>query len=116
MLAELARSQRRGEAIVICAWRPHWMNIVHDIRYLADPLKHWGGEGRARVYTLAREGLPEDQPSVTAFLKSFQIPSSTQSEWINAYAREGRDPESIARDWVDDNPDLITPWINAARQ
>ena len=25
------------------AWAPHWMNIAFELRYLDDPLSHWGG-------------------------------------------------------------------------
>lgn len=112
MLSQLERSLRRGVPMVFCAWRPHWMNVAHDIRYLADPLEHWGGPDRTRVYTLARRGLREDHPELVEFLEAFRVSARTQSEWIHRYAQDNRDPDVVAREWVDDNPETVSAWLS----
>jgi glycine betaine/proline transport system substrate-binding protein len=111
MLAQLDRAQRRDEAIVICAWQPHWMNIAHELHYLEDPLEHWGGEGRTRVHTLARKGLAEDRPRLADFLERFRISAAVQSRWVHEYGREGREPRNIARDWVQANRETVEQWL-----
>lgn len=110
MLTQVRRSISRSEPIVFCAWRPHWMNIAFDLRYLDDPLGHWGGAGDTRVYTLARRGLQSDHPRLAAFLKNFRIDAATQSAWIHAYAQQERDLEDIAREWIDAQAEQIEQW------
>ncbi|NBD95749.1 MAG: hypothetical protein GVY11_04645 [Gammaproteobacteria bacterium] len=112
MLAELQRSIRRQQAIVFCAWRPHWMNVAYEIRYLDDPLNHWGGEGRTRVYTLVRQDLAEERLALMRFFERFRVTAETQSRWIYDYARSGRKAEAVAREWVDANPDRVAVWID----
>jgi glycine betaine/proline transport system substrate-binding protein len=112
MLAELERSIRRQQAIVFCAWRPHWMNVAYEIRYLADPLEHWGGAGRTRVHTLVRPGLAQARPELMRFFERFRVEAATQSRWIHEYARAGREPEAIARDWVDAHAERVAGWID----
>ena len=110
MLTQVRRSISRDEAIVFCAWRPHWMNIAFDLRYLDDPLGHWGGAGDTRVYTLVRRGLLSDHPRLAVFLKNFRIDSATQSAWIHAYAQQERSLENIAREWIDAQAEQIEQW------
>lgn len=114
MLSQVQRSIRRGEPIVFCAWGPHWMNIAFDIRYLDDPIGHWGGAGDTRVLTLARKDLAADRPDLAHFLQNFQIDASTQSDWIYAYARDDQSLEDIARQWIDGNEEMIQGWWQVA--
>ncbi|NBD96168.1 MAG: hypothetical protein GVY11_06815 [Gammaproteobacteria bacterium] len=110
MLSQVQRSIRRGEPMLFCAWQPHWMNIAFDIRYLDDPLGHWGGAGDTRVLTLARHDLAADRPELLGFLERFRIDASTQSDWIHAYARDGQSLDAIARQWIDGNGGTIRGW------
>lgn len=116
MLTQVRRSVHRGEPVVFCAWRPHWMNVAFDLTYLDDPLGHWGGEGDTRVYTLARRGLAEDRPALFAFLERFRVDARVQSNWIHAYAQEGRPREEIAREWIDSHAARIRDWWGGARK
>ena len=114
MLTQVRRSIRRGEAVVFCAWRPHWMNIAFDIRYLDDPIGHWGGAGGTRVLTLARHDLADDHPALVEFLQRFQVDAATQSDWIHAYAQENRTLETIAGEWIDSNAETVREWWQGA--
>lgn len=72
MTAALERAVRRGDWIVVTAWRPHWMFGVYDLRFLEDPKGALGG--RERVHAVARRGFYKDHPEVTAFIGRMSIP------------------------------------------
>lgn len=110
MLTQVRRSIRRGNPLVFCAWRPHWMNVAFDLHYLDDPLEHWGGPDGTRVYTLGRHDLADDYPALVAFLERFRVNAAVQSDWIHAYAVEERRPEEIARAWIDAHADQVDAW------
>jgi len=111
MLSQVSRAVRREQAVVFCAWSPHWMNVSLPIRYLDDPLNHWGAEGRTQVLTLYRSGLEAEHPGVVGFLEKFKVTAAEQSAWIEAYAQRDRSPEAIAEDWVEGNADLLERWF-----
>jgi glycine betaine/proline transport system substrate-binding protein len=111
MLSQVGRAIDREQAMVFCAWSPHWMNVSLSIRYLDDPLDHWGAEGRTQVLTLYRSGLEQEHPALVKFLGRFQIGAAEQSDWIEAYAQRSRLPEEIAADWVKANSDRIAGWF-----
>jgi len=110
MLTQVGRSIQREQLLVFCAWSPHWMNIAFDIRFLDDPLGHWGGAGDTRVLTLARRGLADDRPKLYRFLQRFRIDAATQSNWIHDYAQQDLALETIAQRWIEANGDLIRSW------
>lgn len=42
MLLQAKKLTDKKEWIVFSAWKPHWMNVVYDIKYLDDPEGLWG--------------------------------------------------------------------------
>lgn len=113
MLAEVKKAHEEGRWIVHSAWAPHWMNVEFDMKYLEDPLKIWGEN--ERVDTLCREGLPEDDPNVTKFLSQFKVESDIQSAWILEYDKKKRDPEEVAKEWVANNLNLVSSWLEGVK-
>ena len=111
MLAQVGRAIRRGEPIVFCAWKPHWMTVAHDLHFLDDPRNHWGEAGETRVLTLARRGFRSDHPGLARLLERFRVDSTVQSGWIHAYAREDRPAGEVARTWLADHPGIIREWL-----
>jgi len=114
MLTEAKKAREKGEWIVHSAWAPHWMNVEMDMKYLEDPEHIWGEEPE-RVDTLVRKGLPEDDPNVTKFLSNFKVASEIQSEWILEFDKKGRDPEAVAEEWVANNLDMVSEWLEGVK-
>lgn len=113
MLAEVRRATQEERWIVFSAWKPHWMNIEFDIKYLEDPLKIWGENDY--VATLVRGGLPGDDPNVTRFLSQFKINTDIQSRWILEFDKKKRDPEEVAKEWIADNLDMVSSWLEGVK-
>lgn len=111
MLSQVERRTKRDEHIVFHGWKPHWMDVQFEIRFLeADPEQRLAGM-ETTVYTIVREGWPEENPQVARFLKQFKVPLEAQSLWIDGFSRRDRDPEGVARDWIEENLDVVEQWV-----
>lgn len=85
------------------------MNAVYDIDYLDDPEGIWGDDGY--VGTLVNTEFAENNPNLARFFEQFKIEPETQSEWIDSYDREGMDAPVVAREWLANNLDLVSSWL-----
>ena len=116
MLAQVKKTMKDEGWIMFCGWRPHWMNVIHDMKYLKDPKDLWGPNGgESRVYTLATDRYPDVNPEITTFFKRFQVDSSVQSEWIYQYAYKERKAEAVAQEWIRANMDTVEQWLDGVK-
>lgn len=112
MLAQVNKTMRNEGWIMFCGWRPHWMNVIHDMKYLGDPEDLWGPNGgESRVYTLTAKEFPNVNPELAKFFERFQVDSSVQSKWIYEYAYKERDAPAVAKEWIAANMDVVEPWL-----
>jgi len=98
------------EWIAFPGWKPHWMNVLLDIRYLEDPEEVWGG-AEERIETLVRHEFEEEHPNLYTFLENFKITSEMQSEWIFAIDREDKTVSELAEDWIRKNINVVDLWL-----
>jgi glycine betaine/proline transport system substrate-binding protein len=116
MLAELRRSYGAKEPIVFLAWSPHWMNAEYDFRYLEDPKDAIGQlDEPADLHSITRNGLEEDDPVAYALINAMKLDEAQVNTLELAINRAG-DPERGVRNWLENNRDVVEPWIKAARQ
>ncbi|HWU11255.1 MAG TPA: ABC transporter permease/substrate binding protein [Streptomyces sp.] len=106
MLAELNRSIKKKEPVVVTLWSPHWAYGKHDLKKLKDPKGAWGkGE---QIHTVAKKDFAEDFPELTGWLKDFEL-SEAQLASLEVEIQKGgagKEKES-ARRWMDANPDVV---------
>lgn len=109
MLSAVKRAINNEEWIAFNGWKPHYMNVMFDMRYLKDPEGIWGsGE---RVLTVVRSGYEEENPNVYKFLEQFKVTAPMQNEWIDMYKRQEMDPEVVAEKWIANNLDVVNQWV-----
>ena len=108
MMADVMQAVEEEEWVVFSGWEPHWMNVLIDMEYLDDPEEIWGED--ERIGTVARADLPQEQPNLYKFLEQFDITVDIQDEWVLEYGKEGRDPDVVAEEWVNENLDLVLEW------
>src|SRR6056297_1477611 len=109
MLTSVKRAVNNEEWIAFNGWKPHYMNVMFDLRYLEDPEGIWG-EGE-RVYTVARNGYQDENPNFYKFLEQFKVTSPIQNQWIDSYKRQGKDPEVVAEEWIANNLKVVNQWV-----
>jgi glycine betaine/proline transport system substrate-binding protein len=115
MLSEVERRYYKGEEFAFIAWSPHWMNHRYDFRYLDDPLDAQGElNDPARLSTVVNEDLQEDDPVAYAFLEAVALNEEQLNELEDEIQQAG-DPETGAKSWLEDNREVVEPWLEAAR-
>jgi glycine betaine/proline transport system substrate-binding protein len=113
MLTELKRAYGRKKPIVVTLWSPHWAYNDFDLKKLKDPKGAWGsGDG---VHTLSRKGLADDDPTLTRWMKDFELDekqlTSLEAE-INKVGK-GKQQDAV-RTWLKKNPGLVDKLAPAA--
>ncbi|MGF1344749.1 glycine betaine ABC transporter substrate-binding protein, partial [Streptomyces flavovirens] len=106
MLAELNRSIKKKEPVVVTLWSPHWAYGAHDLKKLEDPKGAWG-EGE-QIHTVAKKDFAKDFPELTGWLKDFKL-SEDQLASLEVELQKGgagKEKES-ARHWMDAHPDVV---------
>ena len=115
MLAEVERRYNNREEFAFIPWRPHWMNQRFNFRYLEDPKNALGDLTQsAEIFTIVRNGLEKDDPVSYAFLNAVKLDESQVNDLENTIERAG-DPVEGARQWAQNNPDVVRPWVDAAK-
>ncbi|TFH88732.1 glycine betaine ABC transporter substrate-binding protein [Billgrantia azerbaijanica] len=110
MTAALATAIQNEENVVVTGWTPHWKFARWDLKYLEDPENVYGGA--EQIHTIAREGLAEEMPEAHAILDAFAWTPEQMGEVMLMNQEEDSDPYANAKQWVEDNPDVVQEWIN----
>ncbi|KXS43954.1 MAG: ABC-type proline/glycine betaine transport system, periplasmic component [Candidatus Frackibacter sp. T328-2] len=113
MLSAVGKATKTKEWIAFNGWKPHWMNVKYDIKYLDDPEGIWGGNDK--VYTAARPELKKEMPNFYKFLEQFKVNAQIQSKWILEYQKKGRPAEEVAQEWIKNNIDLVKKWVSGIK-
>lgn len=122
MLSVVDKRYEKQEKFAFIAWTPHWMNETYDITYLEDPkntLVNPEGDplNQAKISTIVREDLKEDDPVAHAMLSEYKLneeQTNSLEEEINEAGYD--DPTLGVKAWIEDNRDVVQPWIDAAKQ
>ncbi len=110
MMIAVGSAIKKKEWVCWLGWSPHWMNLRYDIRYLEDPLHVWGTEPEV-VKTVARSDLQKESPNVYRLFSQFHVTPAIQNQWIDAYSRQKKKPETVAVGWIKNHLDIVDQWV-----
>ena len=112
---------QRGGPILTVMWAPHWAFAKYDLLEIDLPDHttdcYPGGTEFAcgfpydDVAKLAWPGLKDEFPKAYHFLNNFTITNEQQNEMVLAMTDGGKTSEDAARDWVNANKSVWSPWI-----
>lgn len=108
MVAALDDAYAEEEWIVVTGWTPHWKFAEYDLKFLEDPQGTYGEE--ETINTLVRQGLEEDAADVYNFLDNFYL-TEEQLGGIMGEIAEDVDPLEAARNFIENNPDVVEDWL-----
>ncbi|TYB31621.1 MAG: glycine/betaine ABC transporter substrate-binding protein [Candidatus Mcinerneyibacterium aminivorans] len=116
MLSSVKSRLQKGKWVAFNAWKPHYMNVMFDIKYLEDPKNVWPDGGKSTVYTAIRNGYSKEDPNFYKFLQNFELKVETQNRLIYEYKKggedeEGRNPEEVVEEWIANNLDTVEKWV-----
>lgn len=112
MLSQVRRATNDNEYVVFHGWKPHWMDIRFDIRFLAADPEGKLASMETTIYTIVADGWPEKNPQVARFLKQFKVPADAQSRWIDGFGRQELEASVVAEGWIKENMDLVAEWAD----
>ncbi len=108
MTAALKQAIDNKEWVAVTGWTPHWMFARWDLKFLEDP-KGVYGEAET-INTIVRFGLKEDMPEVYEVCDNFKWEDPDISSAM-AIAEDVGDDVQAARQWVDENQELVNSWL-----
>ncbi|MBL1269425.1 MAG: glycine betaine ABC transporter substrate-binding protein [Halomonas sp.] len=111
MTAALASAINNEEDVVVTGWTPHWMFARFDLKYLEDPENVYGGA--EQIHTAVRQGLEDDMPEAYAILDAFEWTPEQMGEVMLMNQEDGSDPYENAKQWVEDNQDVVAEWLDS---
>ena len=65
----------------------------------------------ADVYVAFAKSLLERVPKVAQFLRQVSFDPAMVSQWMYQIRKEGRDPDDVAKVWVQQNPTIVQQWL-----
>src|SRR6056297_1453639 len=108
MMAALQEAINNEEPIVVTGWTPHSMFGRWDLRFLEqDKDKVWGS---GNIHIMGRENIITDKPELAQFLSNYFFTEAQLGELI-VTVTEADSEEEGARQWMNDNMDLVEKWI-----
>ncbi|NYT72449.1 glycine betaine ABC transporter substrate-binding protein [Halomonas sp. QX-2] len=111
MTAALSSAINNEEDVVVTGWTPHWMFARFDLKYLEDPENVYGGA--EQIHTAVRQGLEDDMPEAYAILDAFEWTPEQMGEVMLMNQEDGSDPYENAKQWVEDNQDVVAEWLDS---
>ncbi len=111
MTAALDTAIEKKEPIVVTGWEPHWKFARWDLKFLNDPEGVYGDS--ETIHTITRKGFSGDMPEAAEFFKNFFMDSQQLGDLMGAISDSDEDPEVVAKEWMDENEDLVQSWIPA---
>ena len=113
MLAEVARADNEGKAVIFLGWEPHPMNANFKMTYLTGGDDFFGPNlGGATVATNTRAGYVAECPNTGKLLSNLSFSLAMENEIMGAILNDGTDPREAAKTWLAAHPDVIGPWLD----
>src|SRR5690625_5030692 len=101
MTAAIKDAVDNNEWIVTLGWAPHWKFTQFDLKFLDDPREAF--RGYSYIKPVVSKDLREKAPEVVDFLNKWEVDASVWDELILKISVEEQDPETVIRNWVDNN-------------
>jgi glycine betaine/proline transport system substrate-binding protein len=116
MLAQVERSVRARQPVVLLAWEPHPMNTQYDLRYLEGGDDYFGPDfGAATVSTIVRKDYLEQCPNVGRFLQNLGFTVELESAFMERILTNKVAAADLAREWVGRVPPELAAWLEGVR-
>src|SRR5690625_504214 len=108
MLTVIREAVEAEEAVVAPLWQPHGIFSEVDLKFLDDPKEIYGGV--EEIYLATRSDFADDYSEVNEWFMNWSVDDDTIADLISVVV-ENEDHEAAAREWVEDNRDIVDEWI-----
>jgi glycine betaine/proline transport system substrate-binding protein len=125
-LTALDAAYKKQEPILMYFWKPHWAQAQYDLTNvelpevtqacldaaLDDPSKYDCAYSADPLYKGFNPDLETKAPAAFEFLSAMSYTYEDQLG-ISQEIHDGTDPEAAAQKWIDANPTVWQPWVDA---
>ena len=129
--AGLAAAYASSKPQLFYHWTPEALHVQYDLTALEEPERFEGCEdvdldaenwlevshfecviAPNDIYVAFSKSLWERNPEVARMLKNVQFTGDEINGWIVEMFTNKRDPQEVAEEWIEENPDTVNGWIN----
>lgn len=128
-LAALDAAYQKQGPILMYFWTPHWAQQKYDLTMIKlpevtqactdaaanDASKYACGYPQDDLYKAFNADLQTNAPAAYAFLSAMSYTNDDQNS-IALDINNGMSPEAAAQKWIDANPSVWQPWVDAGLQ
>jgi len=110
MTAALKEAFDNKEWIVVTGWKPHWKFGRWDLKFLKqdeDKMMWYKGN----IHIMGRKNLEQDKPELFRFLQNMSFTDAQLSDLMVKVQNSNENIETVAREWMNANMDLVNSWI-----
>jgi glycine betaine/proline transport system substrate-binding protein len=125
-LTELKTAYSAQKPILMYFWTPHWAQEKYDLTMIqlpevSDACTQAAAEGtdayacaypQDDLYKAFNQDLQSKAPAAFAFLSAMQWTNGDQNK-VALDINDGADPATAAQTWIDANPTVWQPWVDA---
>jgi glycine betaine/proline transport system substrate-binding protein len=125
-LSALDAAYQKQDPFLFYFWRPHWAQSKYDLTQVKlpdvtpacqdaaanDPSKYNCGYPEDDLYKAFNSDLQTKAPAAFAFLSAMSYTEDDQNS-IGLDISNGMDPADAAQKWIDANPTVWQPWVDA---
>ena len=130
--ARVKDSIAKGEGYAFYCYKPHAIWYMFDVMMLTEPKydpamyvmvqpsddPDWYDKSKVatkdalkKVQIAWSASLKDRSPAIAEFFERFGLEADDVSSFAYEISGKGRDPEEVAREWVEANPDRVDAWL-----
>ncbi|MDR9418032.1 glycine betaine ABC transporter substrate-binding protein [Gracilimonas sp.] len=115
MTSALQRAIEDEDWIVVTGWKPHWKFGRFDLKFLQQDEDKVVWE-TGNIHIMGRQNLAQEKPQLAEFLSNMHLTDAELADLMVAINQSDEDNEAVARQWMQENQDVIEEWIPADAQ
>lgn len=117
MLNHVERAQRLGKWAVFLGWEPHPMNDRLKMNYLDGGDDYFGPNyGAAQVNTVSRGNFSQQCPNLARLFRNMTFTIAAENQLMNAVLEGNTNRRRVAKNWIENNPNMVAAWLNGVTQ
>lgn len=110
MTSALQRAIDNEEWIVVTGWKPHWKFGRWDLKFLEQDEDKMLWE-TGNIHIMGRSNLITDKPELAQFLSNMHLTDAELADLMVAIENSEENAEDTARQWLQENEEVIQDWI-----
>ena len=131
LIAEIKSATERKAPVLLMFWEPHWIHAQIDLQRVYLPEFYEGCHedaslgmnpdatfdcdwAPASIWKMVNKELQNSHPAAWNLIEVYSIDNAEQAQMMSEIDDNGRDLVEVVNEWLDNNPDKVKAWTDAA--